>query len=279
MYVLAIVDSWQLLVLPLLGVAAGVFGGLFGVGGGLVMIPAMLLVFGSEFGPNSIHLYKLASLVSSVVVAVPATARQIRARALVPRMLVGIVPLGSIGVIVGVVLASYLSGERAHYLGRIFGAFMILVVAAQLLQRRWMASRESSLRPYGPVPSRWMLIGSVVGLPAGFISGVLGIAGGVWAVPAQNVLLAVGLRSAIANSTAMIVFLAAIASVVQSVAVSRMDGVAVVTGWYLALWLGPGALVGGWCGAALSHRIPVAVLRDAFYAIIVITGIRLLVAG
>jgi len=117
-----------------------------------------------------------------------------------------------------------------------------------------------------------------VGLPAGLIAGLLGVGGGVWAVPAQNYLLGVRLPNAIANSACMIVALAAGASVVQGLAITDLQDprASVWRGFWLAVWLAPGAMVGGRFGAKLTHRLPVHWIRNVFYVLLAITGLRLM---
>jgi len=123
------------------------------------------------------------------------------------------------------------------------------------------------------------LIGGVVGLPAGIISGLLGVGGGIWAVPAQHAALGVRLPNAIANSACTIVVVAAAAALTKTYAVSRMAGLNPLWGWWLVLWLAPGAVVGGWFGGALTHRLPVKWIRYAFYALLLITGLRLILGS
>lgn len=266
------------LALPLVGLAGGMLGGMFGVGGGLVMIPAMLLLLGRDYGSDALHLFKLASLVSSVVVSIPAAVRQGRAGMIVPPILVAMIPLGIAGVIVGVGLASLFQREQTHVLARIFGAFMIAVALAGLRMPAGTADAAGSVRS-SPSVRRRMTFGLMVGLPSGLIAGLLGVAGGVWAVPALNAGLGVRLRYAIANSTGLIVVLAAAAAAAQSIAVARMPALAVGEGWRLAFWLAPGALVGGWLGASLSLATPVRRLRAAFYALVAVMGARLVWTG
>jgi len=43
-------DTYTLVVLVLIGLAAGVLGGMFGVGGGLIIVPALMIILG--FGPK-----------------------------------------------------------------------------------------------------------------------------------------------------------------------------------------------------------------------------------
>jgi uncharacterized membrane protein YfcA len=271
-------DALHLLLLPVIGVVAGLLGGLLGIGGGIVMIPAMLLLLPEDlYGGRDqrLHVFQLAALATAVVLSAPAAKRHAQARAIVPAMLWGIIPAAVIGVVGGVTLASLFVGEHAHLLRRIFGAFMVLAAAADIWWHRAAQPRHETHRLSCPVATRRALIGTAVGLPAGVIGGLLGVGGGIWAVPTQNAAFGIRLPNAIANSACTIVAAAAAAALAKSVAIMRIAELDVLNGWWLALWLAPGALVGGWFGAALTHRLPVRWIRRAFYALLVITGLRL----
>jgi len=273
-------DALQLGALLLIGVGAGVLGGLLGIGGGLVMIPAMVLVFGDRvYGENSFHLFKLAALSTAVVLSIPAVRQHVLARAIVPAFVKAIIPFGLLGAIAGVGLGRLFADEHTVILRRTFGAFMLLAVAGNVWQRRRRARSPEAIGPRScPSPSRWGRIGAIVGLPAGIVSGLLGVGGGVWAVPSQHFGLGVRLPSAIANSACMIVALAAGAAGLQSVAIANLHDtqLPVWQGLWLALWLSPGAVIGGSIGGRLTHTLPVDLLRNVFYALLVVTGLRLM---
>ena len=266
----------QCLELLAIGATAGVLGGLLGVGGGLVMIPAMVLVLGNHFGADSFHLYKLAAITTSIVLSIPAAIRHNRARAIVHRMLIGIVPLAVIGAIIGVLAARCFAGEYTHWLRRAFGGFLELVVLFNLYQARRTARGQQTLGNTCPMPQRRWLLGTVVGLPAGLVAGLLGIGGGVWAVPSQRLFLGIQLRNAIANSSCMIIGVAIATATAQSIAVTTMPPLRALDGWWLSAWLAPGALLGGWCGAGLTHRLPIHWIRHSFHLLLVVTGLRIM---
>lgn len=262
----------QMLELTALGFAAGVMGGLLGIGGGLIMIPAMLLVLGDRFGPDSLHLYKLAAISTSVVLSIPAVRRHMRAGAIHWGMVRSMILSGVVGVVLGVGASSFFTHEYTHVLRRIFGVFMLFVVFANVLLA---PSRTGGLAKSCPRSRHWRRLGLFVGGPAGAIAGLLGIGGGVWAVPMQNIFFGVRLQVAIANSAATIIGIAACTTIFQSVAVSRIAGVDVSVGWWLALFLAPGALLGGLLGATLTHRLPMFWLRQVFHILLAATGAQL----
>jgi uncharacterized membrane protein YfcA len=115
-----------------IGLLAGALGGLFGVGGGLIFVPTLVLLFG--FGQVEAE---ATSLLAIIPVVLAGTWRQhlygnVRWRA---ALVIGVVAVA--GVELGVLTAKSLSEET---LQRLFGVLLI-VVAAQLA---WRARRISS---------------------------------------------------------------------------------------------------------------------------------------
>ena len=143
MLAVAQLEPMQIVLLPLVGLLCGVVGGLFGLGGGLVLIPVLLLMLGTTYGPGSLHVYKLAALLMSVVLSVPATVRQVRVRAVVPGILTGVVPFAICGAVAGVLLAGVFSHERSAVLARVFGGFPLLAV---FLSALWRSGSAAGLR-------------------------------------------------------------------------------------------------------------------------------------
>ncbi len=265
----------EISILGAIGLAAGVLGGLLGIGGGLVMIPCLVLLLGDSWrGPASFHLYKLASLLTAIALSLPAVWQHFHVRAVVVGTLWSIIPFGVIGTFAGVWLAGELAGDSSIRLRQVFGAFMLVTVAVNAWNRRKSTGAGGSDRC--PLPSRWTLYGTLVGLPAGVIAGLLGVGGGIWAVPVQHYLLGIRVQCAIANSACAIVAIAAAAALVLSNWLGTQPGVSAVDGWLLAACLAPGAVGGGLLGAWLTHRIPTRGLRVVFDGILVITGLRLI---
>lgn len=110
----------------LLSLAGGTVGGLLGVGGGILFVPALAIFLG-----NSQIAAEATSLLVIVPMAIVGTWRQHRHGNVVIREGVAIGLLSVPGVVVGVVVANALP-ERALELG--FAA-LCLIVAARLLRR------------------------------------------------------------------------------------------------------------------------------------------------
>jgi len=123
---------WALLAAGLIGLAAGVLAGLFGVGGGILFVPTLTLVLGL----TQIHA-EATSLLAILPTAIAGAWRQrrygnVRWR---PALILGLAAVA--GVEAGVQIAEALP---EHVLRRLFGVLM-LAVAAQIA---WRALRRPS---------------------------------------------------------------------------------------------------------------------------------------
>ena len=159
-----------LLALLAAGVVAGFLAGLFGIGGGAVLVPVfyqMLTVLGVDDAVR-MHL----SVGTSLAIIVPTSLRSFfshRARGAVDeallRSFVIAVPLG---VIVATIVAAYLSSGSLRLIFAVFA----LVVALKLLLAKdnWRVAADL---PKGP--GRW-----IAGWLIGFTSTFMGIGGGVF---------------------------------------------------------------------------------------------------
>ena len=121
----------EVLAAIVIGLLAGALGGLFGVGGGLIFVPALVLLF--DFGQVEAE---ATSLLAIIPVVIAGTWRQhlygnVRWRT---ALIIGAVAVA--GVELGVLTAKSLPEET---LQRLFGS-LLLVVAGQLV---WRARRMS----------------------------------------------------------------------------------------------------------------------------------------
>jgi hypothetical protein len=119
--------------LILIGVAAGVLGGLLGVGGGVLFVPGLVIVVGLTQ-----HEAEATSLLAIVPVALVGAVRQSR-YGNVRRddaLLVGVLSIA--GVAGGVALANTLSGTAL----RTAFAALILLIAAQLVRKALHAETD-----------------------------------------------------------------------------------------------------------------------------------------
>ena len=110
--------AWELAQLALVGVAAGFLAGLLGIGGGIVMVPAMVLLFGFDQ-----HVAQGTSLLVILPAALTGSYTHHRNGRLVLRDAALLAAGGVIGAVLGSVFALSLEDVL---LRRLFAAFLLL---------------------------------------------------------------------------------------------------------------------------------------------------------
>ncbi|MBU0719675.1 MAG: TSUP family transporter, partial [Planctomycetes bacterium] len=116
-------------ILAAIGLFAGLVGGMLGVGGSIVMIPAMTELL----GPDQ-HLYQAAALIVNFFVAAPAVYQHRRAKAIEAKTVARVVPLAAAAAFAGVAISELpvFVGRGEAYLRGLFGLFLLLVAATDL---------------------------------------------------------------------------------------------------------------------------------------------------
>lgn len=275
----------QILILSIIGLIAGFFGGMLGIGGSLIMIPAMTELL----GPDQ-HLYQAGAMIVTVFVALPAVYQHRRVGAIDARTVGRLIPVAVPAVVAGVWVSewSLFAGDGEAYLRALFGVFVLCVVGYELhktLRRQrspplpdlWEPPVDrdgtTSIDSAPKRPGGWRLA-AIVAVPTGLIAGLLGVGGGVVAVPLQQRFLGVGIRVAIANSAAVIIATGLVGATVKNYAymTTHANGLEPVR---LAAVLIPMAIVGSLLGSRLTHRLPIRAIKIAFLLMMLFVGIRL----
>jgi hypothetical protein len=128
------VTPFELAELVAIGVAAGVLSGLLGIGGGLVMVPAMVLVLGFDQ-----HVAQGTSLVVIIPAALSGSITHYRNGRVSVRQAAYVALGGVIGASLGSVLA--LSVDDT-ILRKLFAGFLIVVAVQIILGRGRRGARE-----------------------------------------------------------------------------------------------------------------------------------------
>ncbi len=239
------------------GFAAGLLGGLFGVGGSVLIIPGLIFYLSQTprgYHGSEQHLIQAAAMVCNVFVAAPGLVAHLRARAVLFQVLLGLLPGAIAGMVAGVVASNspLFARERGAYLAMVLAVFL---AAEGLSHLQALGKRGSQQKPEWPsavVASPWRTF--PVGIVVGFIGGLLGIGGGTLSIPLQYRLLRVPLRSAIANSAACIVVVSTLGAVYKTLSLPS-HGFTPTEALRLAALIIPTAIVGSYLGGQLTHRI------------------------
>jgi uncharacterized membrane protein YfcA len=263
-------DLWELAAYLITGVASGVLAGLFGVGGGVVVVPALIFIFGGiGLAPDWIpHLAVGTSLAAIVATGAASAYAHHRRRAVRWDLVRSLAPGIVIGAWAGAALAGVLSDE---WLKRLFGCFLLYVGGRMLLRRA-----DAAL---------WALPGTAgmlaAGAGIGALSALVGIGGGTITVPFLS-RVGIDMRRAVATSSACGVPIA-VAGALGFIAVGwgRHGLPAASTGF--VYWPAVAAILAASVpmapiGAHLAHRLPVDQLKRVFAALLLVLGARLLIA-
>jgi uncharacterized membrane protein YfcA len=156
----------------LTGIVAGVLAGLLGVGGGVIIVPALTYIFEAQGYPPgvTVHLALGTSLATILFTSMSSTRAHHRQGNVQWGIVARLTPAILVGTYVGGILAAHLA---TAVLKAIFAVFLGLV-ATQLL---WGAQP----RPTRTLPKN--LGASGVGLLIGGVSSLVGIGGGSMSVP------------------------------------------------------------------------------------------------
>jgi uncharacterized membrane protein YfcA len=237
-----------------LGLLAGVFSGLLGVGGGLIMVPGMAL--GLRMRQHVVNATSLAAIIPTAVAGVAAFGKASSVDWKVGAVLVaGAIP----GARVGAMAMRRISAAR---LRTGFGVFVI-VVGIYLLVAPGTSGTSTA------VGLDTALVALAVGFGSGVVSGLLGIGGGVLMVPAMVLLLS---RSQhVAEGTSLLV-------IIPTALVGAF------THWrhgYVALRIAAILGAAGIAGAVIGSHIALAVrshtLLVFFVIYLVVMGVRMVI--
>jgi len=261
--------AWEVLVLIAIGLVAGLLGGLLGIGGGIVMIPAISLLLGRD-----IHLAQAASMNVIFFVAAPAAYRHWRAGGVRPEVVKRILPFAIIFVVLGVTASIWIPNAD---LSLIFGIFLLYVLYENL---RRLVRDGRGLPETAEEPRVTWLRGGVVGSSAGFGAGLLGIGGGLITVPVTQLVCRCPLRECIACSSTVMCLTSVVGAVYKDATLTDVPGIGEDVYWYtplgISVWLIPTCLIGSWFGARLTHVLPLKVVRSVFIAIVAVSAAKML---
>jgi uncharacterized membrane protein YfcA len=260
----------------LVSIAAGGFGSMVGIGGGLVIVPVLSLVLGYD-----LKVAIAASLIGVIATSLSASPRYIRSGIADRRLGMLLLVAAALGGLAGGVTAGLLDGRT---LSLLFALLLAGVALRMLWQLRHPVSRppfdeedaatgfvSSYVEPTSGEEVTYrahrVLPGTLVSFLAGNVSGLLGVGGGVINVPTMNVLMQVPIRVATTTSTYMLAATAT-ASAVVYLASGRLDPL-------LAAPVALGVIVGARAGARLSMRLSQDVLRAAFVVVAAVFAVSM----
>lgn len=269
------------------GFAAGVFGSLLGLGGGILIVPLLTLGFGLD-----LRAAVGVSLVCVIMTSSAAAGVYLERHVANLRLGMSLELFTGIGALVGGSIAflvdeRFLSALFAALLGYV--AFSMLrgpareVIADDDADHGGRETGETALASATQVEPRSAFLASVSGpeyavrnigrgvvgaTGAGVASALLGIGGGIIKVPLMHLTMGVPLRVATATSNLMIGITAAASAVIYLLR-GEIDP-------YVAGPTAIGVFLGATLGSRVAHRLGLRYLRLLFVVVMVYTAIQML---
>ncbi|MFA6014167.1 MAG: sulfite exporter TauE/SafE family protein [Gallionellaceae bacterium] len=252
----------------MLGAIAGFLGGMFGIGGGTVLVPILLMLFEAQhFNPeNAMHLALGSAMSVIIFTALASTRKHHQLGAVNWRVVFGISP----GIFLGTALGAFFAARfSTNFLTIFFSLFLVFAATQILLDIRPHAARQL------PGFSGLTLVGTFTG----WLSTLVSVGGGTITVPFLiwcNLSLrnAIGTASAIGFPISVGGTLGYIFTGLHSAGLPQPS-----LGYvYLPAMLGCAAasVITAPMGAKAAHRINVALLRKIFAVMLLGLAIKML---
>ena len=263
-------------VIALIGLIAGTLGGLAGVGGSVFILPALHIVFSSQFfgepdDPQVHHMYMAAAMAVNVVVSLPAALRHHREGAVRTPVLPLLVPITSAAVVAGVLLSNLIPGETRRVM---LAVFLVMYCAwnLRIIARPRRRAFDGQGRREQSTPRRL----GACGVGTGVIGGRLGLGGGFLMVPGLQLLCNMRLKNAIATSSA-VPRIPPPTGAALKLSTLHTHNEPVVPALHYAALMAPTAILGSLFGAKWLHHLPVTFVRMVMTLLILAAATRLLV--
>lgn len=251
-----------------LGLVAGVLAGLFGIGGGLVIVPVLAFVFkGQGYPPDTILLMAVAtSLATIVLTAISSVLAHHRLGAVIWAKVWRLSPMIMVGSALGAVVAKQLPADMLRWVLIVFLVYVGIQMAFQF-------------KPKPGLTTQPLWLDGIAATVIGLMSAIVGIGGGTLTVP-YLVYCQVPMRNAVAVSSACGLPIAIAGT--ASYALLGWD-VAGLPDWsvgYVSLpaFVGVGltSILTAPIGAKLANRLPAAQLKRYFSVLLWVMAAKLL---
>jgi len=239
----------------ILGIVAGVLSGLFGIGGGIVMVPMLIAIFGmSILDANSTSLAAMLLPVGILGVIAYYKAGYINLR-------------DSLWVSLGLLAGSYFGSELAvnmqgTLLAGLYACFLIYIAIDYLnLPALFRKKKEEVRTPFESFHPVWQFI--ALGLFAGVIAGLFGKGGGIVIVPALIKLFKYEPKKAAATSLAALQLPVGLPAVIVYARSGHLQLL------YAAL-IAAGLVAGAFLGTKIAIKMPSSIFKRV-YAVFLVT--------
>ena len=263
----------ELIIYLLIGAIAGFTAGLFGVGGGLIIVPILYIVFTQmNYDPNVImHIAVGTSLATIIVTSISSVTAHHKKGAVLWRVFRNLAPGLVLGSFLGAGVADLMSGQHLQLLIGVFAVWMAY---------KMFRGAHAVIDPNRHLPSAALQFAAGGGI--GIASAIFGIGGGSLTVPFLN-RHGVVMQKAVATSAACGLPIAVAGTIGfmwfgarEHIDVSNTIGYVHI---YAFLGISTMSFITAKFGAKVAHRLSAAMLKKCFAGLLVVVGCYFIYKG
>jgi uncharacterized membrane protein YfcA len=241
--------------LIIIGLGAGILGSIIGVGGGIIITPALTLM---GFSPAHIASTSLIAVTSTSASSTIAYSRQSRIdykTAL--KMVVFSIP--------GSVIGAFISNIISLEFFKVCFAILLMLTGIYILSKNYILREKSYNQTRSALSVLLIFTGSFF---AGILSSLFGVGGGIIFVPIMVLILQMTMSKAVPTSQ-LILFFTSLVGIMTHMLLTTPD-------YFNALFLAAGAFIGGQIGAAISHLIREKILQKLLSISLIAVAVKLI---
>jgi uncharacterized membrane protein YfcA len=250
--------------ITIIGIVAGVMSGLFGIGGGIIIVPTLIAFLGMDI--LDANATSLAAMLLPVGIL-----------GVINYYKAGYIKIGdSLFISVGLLLGSYFGAELAlsvnvHLLARFYAAFLLYIAVSYIdIPALLGKKKEESISSDEPEKKHTFLQFSGLGVFAGVIAGMFGKGGGIVIVPVLTKFFKYRPKAATATSLAALQLPVGLPSVIVYAESGHLNLV------YAAL-MACGIVGGVLVGSKLAIKLPSATFKKIYAVFLVGVAIYMVV--
>ena len=243
------------ILLIIIGLVAGTLGAMLGVGGGIIMVPALTFL---GITPSQVASTSLFAVTSTSVSSTIEYSKQKRIDYKLGLLMAAIA-------VPGAVIGAWLSSDISQGLFRFSFGILLMLAGIYILYKNSIL-KDRDKKSAGLKSYHFLAIGAG-SFSAGIISSLFGVGGGIIFVPLMLLILGLGMHRAAATSQ-LTLMITSIAGVTTHVILGHPD-------YIYAIALSIGAFAGGQIGARVSKSAKEALLQKVLGAILIAVGGKL----
>lgn len=247
----------------ILGILTGILSGLFGIGGGILMVPSLIMFFGMNIlDANAISLSAMLLPVGIFGVIAYYKAGMINIK-------------DSLLISMGLFLGSFLGGELAiniseNLLTKLYAGILLYIAITYFDIPSYFKKKKeknTSDEIFNKNKPFWFLV--LIGIGAGVFAGLFGKGGGIVIVPILIGLLHYSHKNAVATSLAALQLPVGLPSVIIYAESGHLNII-------YAILIAIGIIIGTFWGSKIGLRLSASVFKKIFAIFLIIVSIYML---